>query len=109
MRPSAIDLEIVRSESTTAAILWATIPHLSSVLTPVDPNSRSRTRRQARRRQVRRRRLTALAILLAATGGLVAGIELAGGNHASTRAPEPVAAPVAAQRVPTGPKLAALP
>jgi hypothetical protein len=37
-----------------------------------------------RHRQVRRRRLTALAILLAATGGLVAGIEIAGGNHAAS-------------------------
>jgi hypothetical protein len=77
------------------------------VLTPVDPNARSRDRRQARRRQVRRRRLTALAILLAATGGLVAGIELAGGKPST--ASEPVAAPVPAKRVPPEPKLAALP
>jgi len=77
------------------------------VLTPVDPNGRYRDRRQARRRQVRRRRLTALAILLAATGGLVAGIELAGGKPST--ASEPVAAPVPVKRVPTGPKLATLP
>jgi hypothetical protein len=77
------------------------------VLTPVDPNARSRDRRQARRRQVRRRRLTALAILLAATGGLVAGIELAGGKQST--ASEPVAAPVPAKRVPPGPTLATLP
>jgi hypothetical protein len=77
------------------------------VLTPVDPNARSRDRRQARRRQVRRRRLTALAILLAATGGLVAGIELAGGKPST--ASEPVAAPVPTKRVPIGPTLATLP
>jgi hypothetical protein len=77
------------------------------VLTPADPTARSRDRRQARRRQVRRRRLTMLAILLAATGGLVAGIELAGGKPST--ASEPVAAPVPMRRVPTGPKLPVLP
>ena len=51
--------------------------------------------------------MTALAILLAATGGLVAGIELAGGKPSS--ASEPVAAPVPARRVPAEPKLAPLP
>jgi hypothetical protein len=62
-----------------------------------------------RRRQVRRRRLTALAILLAATGGLVAGIEIAGGNRAASHVAEPVGSPVKTPHVPAGPKLATLP
>jgi hypothetical protein len=90
------------------AILWASIPPLSSVLTPADPNARSRLRRQEhRRRQVRRRRLTALAILLAATGGLVAGIMIA--DRSGTAPAVPVAAPVPAPRVPQGPTFAPLP
>jgi hypothetical protein len=81
---------------------------LSSVLKPVDPNS-TRLRREARRRQIRRRRLTALAIMLAGIGGLVAGIELAGGGHGAARGPVQVAAPISATNVPAEPKLKQLP
>jgi hypothetical protein len=46
---------------------------VSSILQPVDPNERLRTRREARRRQIRRRRLIAAAILLALIGAGVLG------------------------------------
>src|SRR6266567_2367929 len=50
-------------------------PLLSSILQPVDPNERYRSRRETRRQQIRRRRLTAAAILLALIGaGVVGGV-----------------------------------
>ncbi len=62
-----------------------------------------------RRRQVRRRRLTALAILLAAGAGVFAGLELAAASSGTSRAPEPVAAPIPVRKATAQPQLPALP
>jgi hypothetical protein len=75
---------------------------LGGVLTPVDPNTQFRLRRQrARKRQIRRRRLTALAILSAGVAGLVVGIQLGGHQRAAAPVPVRVAAPVPTAHVPT--------
>ncbi len=96
MRPSPSRREIVRSESTIAAILWTSIPLLTSVLTPVDPNQPYRLRRQqARRRQVRRRRLAALGVLLLAAAGVAGGLELVGRTPGHAAGAVAVAPPAA--------------
>lgn len=65
---------------------------MSSILQPVDPNERYRSRRAARRRQIRRRRLTAAAILLGLIASGIAGAVIA--THLPRRhaAPERAAA-----------------
>jgi len=62
---------------------------LSSILQPVDPNERYRTRRRQRRQEVRRRRLTAAGILLSLIGAGVVGAVIA--THIK-RHPTPVRA-----------------
>jgi hypothetical protein len=69
---------------------------LSSILQPVDPNERYRTRRQKRRSQVKRRRLTAAAILLGLIGAGIVGAVLATHVHRHTtpvRASAPASKP----------------
>src|SRR5207248_2703771 len=78
------------------AILEVGSRALTSVLTPVDPNARSRSRRlERRRRQIRRRRLTALAVLLAVGGGAFAGVTLASTHGPASVAPAPLVLPPA--------------
>jgi len=72
-----------------------TLP-LAVVLTPVDPNSRSRLRRQELRRRHRRRRLIALAVVLGFVAAFVGGVAIAT-RHTSSGV---LVAPVAARKAP---------